>query len=86
MEPTITIQGTGDIELTINNKTFEVVELESGRTYTIDCHLKEAEDNLGNNILNNTAGDFPELQPGANTISYTGSITSLTITYKKAYV
>lgn len=86
MEPIITLQGTGEVTLTINNKVFTITGLEAGKTYTIDCELKEAEDNNHNNILNNTAGDFPELTPGANTIEYTGSITSLQINYKKAYL
>ena len=86
MEPTITIAGTGEAELTINNKTFTITEMTAGKTYTIDCKLKEAQDNNGNNIMSNTAGDFPELHPGANTIEYTGNVTSLEITYKKAYI
>lgn len=86
MEPTITIQGTGEAGITINNKTFAITDMEAGKTYTIDCKLKEAKDNLGNNILGKTTGDFPALTPGANTISYTGSITSLQISYKKAYL
>ena len=86
MEPIITIAGTGDAELTINNKVFSITDMEEGKTYTIDCELKEAIDNNGNNILNSTAGDFPELTPGANTIEYTGSITNLQITYKKTYI
>ena len=86
MEPIITIAGTGDAELTINSKVFTITDMEEGKTYTIDCELKEAIDNNGNNILNRTAGDFPELTPGANTIEYTGSITNLQITYKKTYI
>ena len=86
MEPTITIAGTGDLIIEVNSKAFAITDAEAGKTYTIDCKLKEAKDNLGNNILGQTAGDFPELKPGANTISYTGSISSLQFSYKKAYL
>lgn len=86
MDPTITLVGSGDISITVNNKTFYLYELEAGKTYTLDSEVKEIKDNLGNNVANKMNGNFPTIKPGSNTVEYTGSITSLKFNYKKNYL
>lgn len=84
--PIITIEGTGDVVVYINNKAFNLYDLNSEYTYTLDCNAKEIVDQLGRNCSNQMRYDFPYLKPGENTISYTGTITSFEIEYKKAYL
>lgn len=84
--PIITIKGTGDIVVYINNKAFNLYDLNSEYTYILDCNAKEIVDQLGRNCSNQMRYDFPYLKPGENTISYTGTITSFEIEYKKAYL
>lgn len=84
--PMIELTGENDISITINNKTFYLYDLDNTRTYTLDCNSKEIYDDLGNNCSNQMSGDFPYLIPNTNTVSYTGTINSLEIEYKKAYL
>lgn len=86
MTPEITIKGTGNIEITINNKTFNLNDIDSTKTYTLDCELKEIKDNNGNNQSRIMNGDFPTLKPATNEVSYIGTITEFTIKYKKAFL
>lgn len=84
--PVITLKGSGDVVLYFNNKACNLYSLDSSKTYTLDCNAKEIVDQSGNNCSNQMRYDFPYLQPGDNTIAYTGTITQLKITYKKAYL
>ena len=84
--PIITIKGTGNVVVYINNKAFNLYNLNSEYTYTLDCNAKEIVDQLGRNCSNQMRYDFPYLKPGENTIDYTGTITSFEIEYKKAYL
>lgn len=75
--PVITVYGTGSIDLTINNK---VVHFTNVSEYvTIDSDLMDC---YKNTALKNSdmIGDFPELLPGENTISWIGTVTSVEIT------
>lgn len=84
--PILTIKGSGDVSFTFNNKTFYLYDLESSKTYTLDCGAKEIYDNNNNNCSNLMKYDFPYLIKGNNTISYTGTITQFKITYNKTYI
>ena len=84
--PTITLKGSGNVSITFNNKTFYLTNLNSTKTYLLDCETKEFYDGSNNNCSNQMNGDFPYLVPGNNTISYTGTITRFDISYKKAYL
>lgn len=84
--PLIELQGTGDVSITFNDKTFYLYNLDSERTYYLDCNAKEFTDDLDHNVSNQMSGDFPYLKPNGNTILYTGTISSFKITYKKAYL
>lgn len=86
MQPTIEIVGSGDVSITVNNKTFHLYDLDSTKTYTLDCENKMITDENHNNVSNQMQNDFPTLIPGENTINYTGTITTFNISYKRAYL
>ena len=83
MEPTLTIECSGDIEITINNQTF-TLEGANG-TYILDCENKVITKS-GVNAANIMSGDFPSFKNGTNEVETTGTITSFSASYKKAYI
>ena len=82
--PVIELKGSDNVSITFNNKTFYLYDLDSTKTYTLDCNAQEIYSNVNESSI--MAGDFPYLQPSANTISYTGTLTKFIIKYKKAYL
>ena len=75
-EPVITLTGTGDITLMVGLTVVELSEING--SITIDSVLREA--CSGTQSMNGCmSGDFPLLKPGMNAISWTGSVTGLTI-------
>lgn len=85
MFPMLEIKGTGNVTITFNSKSFSLANLASGTTYYLDCANQVATDGV-NNIMNKMNGDFPCLEKGNNSISFTGSITEIKIRYRKAYL
>lgn len=86
MWPTLTIKGTGDCSFTFNNSTFYLDDLDNTLTYTLDCKNKVITDNNGNNCASQMLYDFPSLKPGNNTIEYTGTVSTFSVTYKEAFL
>lgn len=86
MWPTLTIKGSGDCTFTFNGATFNLSSLNSSLTYTLDCKNKVITDNNGNNCASQMLYDFPSLNPGTNTISYTGTVSTFTVQYREAYL
>lgn len=86
IEPILEIVGSGNVSITINNKTFNLIDLDSSKTYTLDSNLKIIVDNNGVNRSNQMLYAFPILYPGENEISYIGTISSFKIKYKKSYL
>lgn len=111
--PIITIQGTGDNQIMVNNKLFVLYGMVSGETYTLDCEAMTIKDHDGDNCSSMMRFDFPELVAGNNSLNVATSmiaitdddnnvmttvsdgvmaitnangITSMTITYKEAYL
>lgn len=84
--PMIELVASGNVSITFNNKTFYLYDLDSTKTYYLDCSAKEIYDGNNLNCSNQMRYDFPYLIAGDNSISYTGTITSFEITYKKAYL
>lgn len=84
--PLLEIKGSGDVTITFNNKSFRLFDLDSSKTYYLNCNAKEIYDGSNNNCSNLMQFDFPYLKPGNNEIKYTGTITSFKISYKKAFV
>lgn len=81
--PILEITGSGDITITINNKSFNLLDIDG--TYILDSKSKIITKN-GINAANKMLYDFPTLKGGENNISYIGNITSFKIIYKKAYL
>ena len=75
--PLLKITGTGNVQITINNETFQVKNIVD--SVIIDSSLYEAYSNTVN-FNSNMIGNFPILSPGNNIISYTGNITKFEMT------
>lgn len=82
--PIITIVGSGNISVNINNKIFYLNG--ANGTYTLDSKNKEIFDSNNQNASGIMNGDFPIFKNGTNTISTTGTITSISATYKTTYL
>ena len=76
-EPVLTVYGSGDITLMVGTAIVELLGVDG--SIIIDTVLKEA---FKGNVLQNEkmSGEFPILRPGANAISWTGNVSSVTIT------
>lgn len=76
-EPIITVYGSGDITLTINGENIYLYNVTD--YVTIDSMLMDAyKDTILKN--NDMLGEFPELIPGENSISWTGNVAKIEIT------
>ena len=79
-KPIITIQGSGKVYLTLNGNAVCDYEFPSGESsVVIDSEKQDAYlgDVLKNRDMN---GDFPIFQKGNNTLAWSGTVTSITIT------
>ena len=75
-EPILTVTGSGNITLMVGTTIVEMEDI-SG-SIVLDCALKEAY--LGTTLMNDhMAGDFPVLKPGANAVSWSGTVTRVVI-------
>ena len=75
-EPIITVTGSGDITLMIGTTIVELTDV--SQSIVINSALKEAY--KGNTLMNDhMSGDFPVLKPGLNAISWTGTVTQVTV-------
>ena len=83
IEPIITLVCSGDISITINNRTFHLTNTDG--TYVLDSKNKIITKN-NINSSNIMIGEFPKLKKGNNTINYIGTITNFKIDYKKTYL
>ena len=81
--PIIKVTGTGNITIGLNGIQFTIYSA-SGE-YTLDCQAKVITKN-GSNESSNMSGDFPKVITGTNTLTITGTVTSLSIEYKKSYL
>lgn len=75
-KPEFEITGTGDITLTVNGAEFSVKGLETNQTIIIDSsrHVTYSGNAL---LIGKTEGKYPLLDVGSNTVSWTGSISSI---------
>lgn len=76
-EPQIKIVGTGDINLTVNGKVFKITGLVSD--IIIDSELQHSY-NGTSDLDGKVLGEYPILNLGENTISWSGNVTKLEIT------
>lgn len=79
-KPLITIEGSGKVFLTLNGKAICDYDFPSGESsVVIDSEKQDAY--LGNALKNrNMNGDFPVFEKGNNTLAWSGTVTSITIT------
>ena len=75
-KPEFEITGTGDIALTVNGAEFTVKGLETNQTIIIDSsrHITYSGDTL---LIGKTEGKYPLLDVGSNTVSWTGTVSSI---------
>lgn len=86
-QPEIKIACTGAFTLVVNGYQIDGKAGASGGVI-VDCELNECF-NLNKTELRNTVitlDEFPRLDPGANAITWTGAITSVTITPRWRYL
>lgn len=75
-EPVITIFGTGNITLYVNNQSIVLTSISND--ITLDSETLNAYS--GSTSLNNKMnGEFPKFQVGENTINWTGNITKIEV-------
>ena len=80
--PHIKVEGSGQINLTINNETM-ILNIED--YIELDCELLIAHKNY-EAADDRVKGNFFKLLPGENIISILGNYTNLEIVYRKAYL
>lgn len=78
-KPKMTLEGTGTVEISVNGLGVFSYEFPEGETKVIiDSEIEDAylDGTLKNRNMN---GEFPVLQPGTNTIEWTGNVTNIEI-------
>lgn len=83
-QPIFTLTGSDSATLTINNQTIYFTDLDSTKTYTLDCKLKLFYDSSNANCSSKMNGGYPELIVGTNTISST--LTTLSLSYRRCWL
>lgn len=76
-EPIITVYGSGDITLTINDKNFPLYSVDG--SITIDSEMMEVFKGNTNQNSKYGAVEFPRLEVGENEISWTGNVEKVEI-------
>ena len=84
----INLEATGDIEIHINDKIMHFSDLDV--PLVIDGELMNVTDGEGTNMNSHMVGDFPELNPGENSISILceepSTFTKMTIEYRSLWL
>lgn len=77
-EPILAIYGNGDI--TININSHQVILKNIANKIIVNSVIEDAYNDLGENLNGKVIGEFPRLSPGANRISWSGSVSKIEIT------
>lgn len=82
-DPVIKIYGSGNVDLSINNSVVHLIDIAD--YITMDSVLQDC---YKDTVLCNSQmyGEFLELQPGSNNISWTGSVSRIEITPNWRYL
>ena len=77
--PKITIEGSGEITLTVNANMMTLNDITDG--IIIDSELMDCMNLTKTALMNSHANidEFPTFQPGGNTISVSGTVTKITV-------
>lgn len=76
-EPVITVYGTGDVTLTVNDTDYTLVGIDG--YVTINSEVQEVYKDSTNKNNSFLAMNFPRFEVGANTISWTGNVTKIKV-------
>jgi phage-related protein len=77
-QPWVVIEGSGDISLIIGSNQVDFSSVEGG--IIMDCEAMDCYDLAITSLINSKmSGDFPRLAVGPNQISWTGTVTKVTI-------
>lgn len=85
-KPIITLEGTGTIEISINNKTIFKYTFPDNETKVVIDSIEEEAYLEGVYKNRNMLGEFPKLQVGDNIITWTGTITKIKIEPKSRWL
>lgn len=85
-KPIITLEGTGTIEISINNKTIFKYTFPDNETKVVIDSIEEEAYLEGVYKNRNMLGEFPKLQVGENIITWTGTITKIKIEPKSRWL
>lgn len=83
-KPLIRLEGTGTVEITVNAAPIFSVNIDDAYVL-IDSEAMDAyiTGELKNHMM---TGDFPTLQPGVNTIGWTGTLTKIVVTPRSRWL
>lgn len=83
-EPKITVTASGDYTLTVNGS---IIEVKDG-SIIIDSELRDCLTSDGTLLANNrvTMSEYPVLKPGTNAISWSGSVTGVSVLRRVRYL
>ena len=85
-KPLIRLEGSGTIELTVGGLSVFSIDIDAGDGYVlVDSEALDAYVTAGLRN-NNMTGDFPTLQPGSNTIGWTGTLTRIVVTPRSRWL
>lgn len=76
-EPKISVYGSGNITLKVNNSTVNILGM-TGKLI-LDSVLQDAYDDSGSNLNSKVNGDFIYLNPGANKVEWVGTVSKVEI-------
>lgn len=76
-QPIITVYGSGDMELVINDTVYPLYGVEE--SITIDSEMMEVFKGTKNQNSKYGGEDFPKLEVGENTVSWTGNVEKVVI-------
>ncbi|MGN1044321.1 MAG: distal tail protein Dit [Acutalibacteraceae bacterium] len=78
-KPIITLTGKDTVEISVNGYAQFQVNIDDGYI-TVNSKLQECyKDNTYNLKNHNMGGEFPVLQPGENTVTWTGNLTKIKV-------
>jgi len=78
--PVITVSCTGDVVVMVGQYIFSINGFSVAGGFRVDCDAEIMTDvNITENRTWRMSGDFPRLVPGANAISWTGTVSKITI-------
>jgi len=83
-KPSLEIIGTGAVSITLNDTTFTLSDCDA-TAYIVDCDLQNVTKS-DINVNSEFYGNFPELIVGTNNLQWTGTVTSVKVVYRAAYL